>query len=603
MKDMFAAEWMRFRLWAFVAAGVHVVALGFLSRLIDLAQQPMQVYQVFGIVYAVLGALLGLYQMGTYRRPNQWLNLMHRPLSSGRIATALCGAGTLVLLTAVAAPIALVAAYQETLSARVVDARHWLIPSMSLLIALCGYLAGAYAMLANKRYSWAVFVLPTLLLWTQAHGIGMLAIAALVLSYLATLLGAAFKPDLGGLPRSAVARVAAALPVQVGVYLLLLVLSVGYELVWTMTGTHPLNQPRPPAGGFIEADRAEGAGLMLAGIAGSRDPDASLWREQIALSEVFELHTFRELPVANSLGNMMPMEFDDEKRNIRWVFSHDRMRFVGYSLLDRRERGELGLGPANAAFPEPVLPLDYMIGPTGVYQYDEERGQVVQRAWLPEGEVLASAPRQAGDNIVVLSDRAAYFYSGRDMANGFGPLQPLLRVPLPGPSGKLSRVDLIELLDGYLISATYTWGAWSGRALPRQQVLHVDGSGRVRTVANRQLAFDLPVTYSYRDWWISPPLHAACAALTNLFAVPNPLNDSTTTPVPRRIVLLACVLGVLSMLGAVWLSGHQRQTGPARWAWVLACAVVGMPALLALWLLHPAGGSVAHLPLAEPASA
>ena len=29
---------------------------------------------------AVAGALLGLYQMGSYRKPNQWLNLLHRPM-------------------------------------------------------------------------------------------------------------------------------------------------------------------------------------------------------------------------------------------------------------------------------------------------------------------------------------------------------------------------------------------------------------------------------------------------------------------------------------------------------------------------------------------
>ena len=40
MKDLFKAELLRFRTWAIVAAIVHVVVLGFMSRVVDLEQQP-----------------------------------------------------------------------------------------------------------------------------------------------------------------------------------------------------------------------------------------------------------------------------------------------------------------------------------------------------------------------------------------------------------------------------------------------------------------------------------------------------------------------------------------------------------------------------------
>ena len=59
MKHLFQAELLRFRSWALAAALVHVVALGFMTRIVDLAQQPKTVYQVIAIVYAVLGTLLG----------------------------------------------------------------------------------------------------------------------------------------------------------------------------------------------------------------------------------------------------------------------------------------------------------------------------------------------------------------------------------------------------------------------------------------------------------------------------------------------------------------------------------------------------------------
>ena len=67
MIDLFKGELLRFRLWAAIAGVINLVVLGFLSRMVDMAQQPLIVYQVIAAVYAVAGALLGLDQMGTKR--------------------------------------------------------------------------------------------------------------------------------------------------------------------------------------------------------------------------------------------------------------------------------------------------------------------------------------------------------------------------------------------------------------------------------------------------------------------------------------------------------------------------------------------------------
>ena len=590
MKDLFKAELLRFRTWAIAAAVVHVLVLGFMSRVVDLAQQPRLVYQVFGMVYVVAGTLLGLYQMGTYRRPNHWLNLLHRPLHRHQVAFALCGAGVAVLLLATALPIAIIATYQETLTARVVDLRHWLLPVAALLLALCGYLAGAYAMLANRRYSVAVVMLPTLFMFSQADGVAALALQLVVLLYLIVLVAIAFKPNLAAPPRGVGSVVATALPVQVGAYFLIWMLGFGFELLWTAAGSHPLNTPDVPQGGYIAAGQAEPKDRLLTGLAASDDTNAPLWREQVALSDVIVLYPMRELPRRHQLTNtMQPPEFDDPERRIRWVFSHDRMRFVGYGVLDGRARGELGLGPAHGAFPGPVLPYanNYVFSPGAAYQYDPEQQRIFPRVQLPEGEVFASPPDAAGDNIGVLSNRALYFYPGREASNTLDLLKPLLRVPLPGPVGHLSNVDLIELLDGYLVSFTFTNGAWAGEMLPYQQVLHVDGEGNVQSVARHVLGFDLPLAYTMRNWWLSPALRELCLATQQLFAAPNPLNDGEIPAPPRHIVILAGVLCLLSLLAAIWLTRRQAHTPLARWSWVLACGVFGVPALVSVWLLFP----------------
>src|SRR3990167_4574278 len=89
MIDLFRSELLRFRHWALAYALLHLGMLGFFARVVDPLQQPDVVYLVVAAVYALSGLLLALYQMGTYRRPNTWLNLLHRPLPHWQVAVAL----------------------------------------------------------------------------------------------------------------------------------------------------------------------------------------------------------------------------------------------------------------------------------------------------------------------------------------------------------------------------------------------------------------------------------------------------------------------------------------------------------------------------------
>jgi len=68
---------------------------------------------------------------------------------------------------------------------------------------------------------------------------------------------------------------------------------------------------------------------------------------------------------------------------------------------------------------------------------------------------------------------------------------------------------------------------------------------------------------------------------------------------PAPVLWLAGICCLLSLLGAVWLSGRQGHSTRARWAWVLLCGVVGLPALASLWLLYPRRET---LPVAAPSA-
>ena len=203
-----------------------------------------------------------------------------------------------------------------------------------------------------------------------ATGAGALLLQLLVLAWLLALVLAAFKPDVDRLP-GGVGAWLLAVPMQVMMWLLLVLAGFGAELLWIAQGTHPNNLASAPAGSAKQADNAEGADLIVAGLANSAHPDAPLGREQAAISDIGTFGvTIPKSPAWHELSNRAPMEFDDEARRIRWVFSHDLGKFVGYGLADRQRVGELGVDdnePALTASEKRATVADLLKSRSGVY--------------------------------------------------------------------------------------------------------------------------------------------------------------------------------------------------------------------------------------------
>ena len=603
MLDIFKAECRRFLPWAGVYALAHLGVLVFLARVVDLAQQPLEVYYVFGAVYALSGLLLGLYQMGGYRRPNHWLNLLHRPLAPRRIALALLGAGALLLALAVLLPLLATAAWQALASPRVLDLRHGLLCLAAFDYALIGYLAGVAAMLLPRRAAAVPLVFLALLPAAYATGAGVLVLHALVLAWLLGLALAAFKPDLSGLPRGARALAVAA-PGAVMMWLLLVLAGSMVELLWIAQGSHPNNLPALVPGSAKEADQAEPAALLVLGLAGSDAPDAALWREQAAISELQTLGLgLPESPAWGELTNRAPMEFDDELRRLRWVFSHDLRRFVGYRVGEPGRVGVLGVD-GDAPFPSPPLPgpAGLLIGRDTVHQYDEESGRVLPRIALAPGEIIAGL-EFTGDRLALLSDRALYLYDARPMLLGEAPLDTRQVLPLPGAVGNLTRVDVLELLEGHLVSFTFTRLRHNGQGPSFQQLVRVHGDGRVETIARRALSTGYGPIFTWQTWWMSPAIHTGLGALRPLFAPVQP--GALREPPPRPALVTGVGLGglLLSLLLALVRVRHTALSAGGRLAWCAGCAVVGLPVLMALWWLVPRREVVDAVPAATPAVA
>jgi len=518
-----------------------------------------------------------------------------------------------LLAVAVALPLLLIATWQETLTPRVVDLRHWLLPLSGWLIATAAYLAGAFCSLRGWRWAGAALVLLVWLLVSRAYGPAMIAVELIVLAWLALLLRIAFVADLDAAPRDALATATVALPLQVALQLALLVLLFCIEMLWIAQGSHPNNTATPPAGGHNEVEKMDARDRMIAGLRGSTHPDAPLLREQIRLSDPEGLGVqVPKLPQRQELANFRPMEFDDGERRERWVFSHDDMRLHGYRLADNRDVGTLGVGAAQAPFPAVVLPGEglpgmepgdaVLVGGDTLYQYRSAQRQVLPRLRVAAGETLMGGG-PLGQGVGMLSDRALYFFDARPLVEAHATVSPRLRVPLPGAMGDLRNLDTIELVDGHLIALAFSAQAHSDGAAPVQITLRTHDDGRVETLHRHALAFDYLPVYRYRPWWPSPVLATIVEAARNLFAPPLPLDATVPAPRPPSMLWLAGLLSLLAAIGAAWRTARTALSPAARWGWVAACALIGLPALGSLWLLVPRRDAGAEVPLPAPATA
>jgi hypothetical protein len=283
------------------------------------------------------------------------------------------------------------------------------------------------------------------------------------------------------------------------------------------------------------------------------------------------------------------MEFDDERRNIRWTFSHDDMRFHGIAIATGASAGLLGTDDRNAMFASPPLPLGEgrLVGASGIAAFSEDDGRIHQRLSLPAGETIAGSPVKVGDAVAILSDKALRFYDARVLSDGDKLYPATSRLPLPAPPGSLIRIDLIELLDGYLVSFASGRGGVNGPQRGWQQVFRLDGNGHAMMVGRRDLIPDYPVLARFAGWWISPVLRTTREAAEGAFAGPRPLTRREPIEVPRTIHLLAIALALASAIGAALLARRWRLGLGAGTAWMLATLALGPPMLAAFWLIRP----------------
>jgi hypothetical protein len=594
MKELFLSELRRFRGAALIAAAVHLLLQLCASRLSEPLTLSWQEHTIILLFYLLCGIGFAVYQFGTYRQPSRWIWLLHRPLPPLRIAAALALASTCLILFAIGLPLLIAVGATDLLSARAVDLRHY---AMVLLVVVCclnAWLAGTYVMLSGRLFAAVAVLLPALLMGRLAAGADLLLPGAICTCLMAGLAVSAFKPERTAPPRRPLVLLAAGLPLQLGLYFVLLWGgSMGFQYGQMLVGEHPLSRPLAPAGGHTELTRADGRSAFLLGLAASKDPRAAHWARQMPLLDIAHLAPMtRQLPVRHQLTNLARPQWTDSERHIAWTFSHDSMRFEGRDLHTGAARGSFGADGALRPFEAvPLMNGPWFMTPQQLVRYDQAARRMQPMLTLAAPERLASVPKEAGNRWYVLTDRRLIVYARPDDAAAQARL--LFALPLPGRFPGLERVDIAPLLDGTLLSFNHGRKMAEGEPDARQTVLFVDQAGRAQVIADRPLTHDFAPGFEHKSWWLSPVTHAVLAlpALINNgdigVAGTNEFLDTVGQRRPPEVLAWAAGAALLSALAAwIWL-GRAGIPAARRRGWTLAVLLLGPPCLGVLTLLQP----------------
>jgi hypothetical protein len=590
MIELYKAELGRFARWAFGLGVLHAAALFLLDRTFPWMRDDGEIAVVAGFAYALAGAIFGFYQSASYGRMNHWIALLHRPLAPWRILAAVSGASATLLFAAVSIPLLVFTAALTLQVGRVVDARHWPLALGGALIALIGFGIGSYLALAPRRYGWTA-LLAAFVRTVNSLGTGpaALLLPLLIVAVLALLVAGAFKPDRSVPPSKPGLLAPTAGVAALSLYFLLLGgTSLVYLLSLTAVGRNP-EAGTPPAGGLVEAWRAESDDLLAAALAAAPGHEAAAVRTQLQGVETMRLPVaLGKKPVRGELTNTAQITFTEAGKGIEWTYSHDRNAFIGVHPMDRRVVGELR--PASEFEAAPLLLSDgRMVAGGSLYRLDPRSGALERRLQLPAGETIVAKPVPAGPVVAVLSDRALYF-ADRNVLESGRVSRATVAVPLPGMIGDLQRLDMAHLSDRTIVSFFFGRDSIEGPSKAWQRVVSVSPDGRVSTLAQRSLGPDHADVLRFRSFWLSPAMRAIADAAGEIGSGPAWIPRRAPVDVPRGIWIAAGVLSLAAAAATAFLAVRRRLGAAETAAWTIAALLLGIPLFAAFCLIRGRSG-------------
>ncbi|WP_342116327.1 hypothetical protein [Pseudoduganella sp. OTU4001] len=579
MRELYLSELRRFRNAALIAAPLHLFALFLVLRFTDLMHMHAHRQLLVMFIQLLLTFGFGLYQFGTYRQPNRWIWLMHRPMAASHIAAAIGGASATLIALVIGLPGVLALVGTQMLTTRVVDTYHYAVVAHGTLFAVCAWLCAGYFMLSRSKLSATIVLLPFLMLFYITSVYQLLVLDALCIVLLTAMVATAMRPNHHAAPRGTGPMLATALPLLLASYFLLTWGgSMVYQYAAILHGSHPLNSEVPPAGGFTEAVRSEPEHLMRLGLAGSQHPRAVEWRAAINAGNTHSSPVYLDrYPIRNQVGPITPHEFSDPANKLQWTYSQDAGGFIGRNTFTGERKAFLAVDSlplvdqSESGQVHAVLPHS-----AATYHPASMSWRTVLR--VPDDEILlgGTVTGKATRHYVVTTKRLIVMEGGQSLRELFG-------IALPGPAAELASVEVTNLDDGILASFLFGKRLIDGVPAGDQVILYVAPDGRAVEVARRPLTHDFPTLFEHKDWWTSPLLHAVDTLPLRLLANPGIFEPlPLDLPRPAGAWAAAVLAALLSTLAGWWWQRRTHASQARRAAWLAACALFGPAAFICL---------------------
>ena len=616
MWHLVLSELIRFRSLAVPFAVAHFLLLRFLGGSALFVPSILKL-MLGALLYSLIGLIFGLYQIGSYRRRNQWAYLVHRPMAPRRIFLALSAAAGLLLTAVVVMPLVLMTVYVDFMTHAWVDGRHYLLPLFVFGLVLSFYWVGSLIALSASRAAFLVGLLPILFLNWQGEGLWIFVPQFLVVAWLGYLVASAFKPDLSRHVARPLAVMATAISLQVvmlgivsGVVMIALQAGAAYQRHgWRSLSVQDWSTHFAD-GTYEAASYAREAGLFRHGLAESSSPRSAHLLNQVALADIHGVHRLvYGYPRRHQLYFMdKTLTLNDEERGVQWTFSHDRMMFYGQDAQSGVPVGWLGTqgviddetaASANGDLRFPGVPRThgnrYVMTDHQLFEFDAKRQRIDLRFALPPGERLLSALEIHTEFATVLSDQRLYFFEPRDLARTLGAVSPVTSLVLPGKIDNLHGLVVAELIDSYAVSFLFGTQSERGFGPARLIVTELAVAGdQVTSVATRDLDQGWSDAYRYRKFILAPLLHVAHEVVWSLVEPRGTLvygsrRSSVASMVawrpPSRVLVWTLLLSLASAGLTAWYANRRLVTSRQRMGWTIASLLLGVPCFLSFLFL------------------
>lgn len=602
MFQLFTTELKRHRLLATGVAVLHIMALYYLYT-IGRSMLVMPGAVLWLLVCIGMSAGFGVFQMALYKRDNDWVYLVHRPLRAQQVFLALALAGWCIVLVATALPLLTITLIMDSNALFGVEWRHYQMIPYSMFTALIGYHCGCFAMLGASRLSLLAISMATpMVIINMGSAIWIKALLLLVWSL--ALARSAFKPDLQQAPRKAGTLLLTELPIQYGcLWIIVLGTTLMLALDNYISGDDPSRNPPPGTENFVWLMPPNEA--MRFALDNSSSKDNDFLRQQLLLGEA----TYIEPPDNRSYPNRHQMPrldvsllLNDAEENIAWQFSHDSMLFEGRKANTGELMGYLGADGFHAPDTSPpsrfaTVPWtsanQYIISDHDIYQVDWEEGKVHHR-YHKEGSDRFSNALTLGEHVAAqLSNEALYLFSTAELADPEIDLNPKASLQLgPGENTGLRRIGVLPLIDGYLVSVFsdhMPFDMASDLALidsARLELFRLHSDGEAELISRTTMPSSLDAWFIYKELVLSPGMRLFTDLVWGLHDHRGPRYTLPLFYVHLRptVLAIAALVCVFSAGLTALLLRRSHAPLPIRLFWIIGNGLTGFAGLLSFFI-------------------